>query len=337
MITNFTRRNNKINFYIDLKYAGKVVSIKIDNERFISMCVVKLDGEVSIEESIFNKFKNDLFIEGEQLGGNKNMEKYSLSFGINQYLNPMNNLRGCVNDATNWRDLLKNKFGFDSKLFLDSDANSKNFNDSIVELTQKCTRDDIFVLTYSGHGSSVIDIHNDEIDGRDECICLYDRFFIDDEIKSLFSKFRMGVKICFISDSCHSGTVTRAFNNQNIIEENLYKKAKYLPPENDNLALSISKLPLIGEIKNMIIEDDMIDILIAGCKDTEYSYDTVVNGTPCGAFSYYAQKIIEESDITKLTYEEFYNSLKKYLPSDVYSQTPQLEGKKENKERIIFS
>lgn len=337
MIMNFKRENNKIIFKVDLKYVGKIVSTKIDNNQFIPVCLVNLNGEVIIEESIFNKFKNNLYIENKYLRVNKNIKKYSLSFGINKYPNPANNLKGCVNDAINWRNILRDKVGFDSILFLDSEVNSKNFSNSIIELSQKCIPDDIFVLTYSGHGSSVIDTHNDELDGRDECICLYDKFFIDDEIKSLFDKFQKGVRICFISDSCHSGTVTRAFNNQNIIKENLYKKARYLPPEDDNIALSISKLPLIGKMKNIIIEDDMIDILIAGCKDTEYSYDAIIDGIPCGAFSYYAQKVIKESIIEKLTYEEFYNSLKKYLPSNTYNQTPQLEGKEDNKKRIIFS
>ena len=266
--------------------------------------------------------------------------KYSLSFGINKYSNPANNLEGCVNDATTWRNILKDKYGFDTKLLLDSDVTSSNFTNLIIELTKKCVSDDVFVLTYSGHGSSVVDKNGDEPDGKDECICLYDRFFIDDEIKSLFDKFIKGVRICFISDSCHSGTVTRAFLNQQFEQlppKALYKKIRYIPPENDTIALSMAKIPYKSQFKNMIIEDDMVDILIAGCKDTEYSYDAKIKGVACGAFSYFAQKVINESDTTKLTYDKFYSKLRKYLPSNEYAQTPQLEGSKENKKRILFS
>jgi hypothetical protein len=38
---------------------------------------------------------------------------------------------------------------------------------------------------------------------------LYDRQLIDNELYALWARFRPGVRICVISDSCHSGTVTR--------------------------------------------------------------------------------------------------------------------------------
>jgi hypothetical protein len=43
----------------------------------------------------------------------------------------------------------------------------------------------------------------------DETWVCYDRQLVDDELYDLWGKFRKGVRIFVLSDSCHSGTVTR--------------------------------------------------------------------------------------------------------------------------------
>jgi metacaspase-1 len=53
------------------------------------------------------------------------------------------------------------------------------------------------------------DVDNEEDDGRDETLCLWDRQLLDDELYLEFSKFAAGVRIVMLSDSCHSGTVTK--------------------------------------------------------------------------------------------------------------------------------
>lgn len=49
----------------------------------------------------------------------------------------------------------------------------------------------------------------DEDDGRDEAWCLHDTYLLDDEIHDALLGFAPGVRICVVSDSCYSGTVTR--------------------------------------------------------------------------------------------------------------------------------
>ena len=95
-----------------------------------------------------------------------------------------------------------------------------------VLLTKKATRDnvltairsaaktlkagDLFMLSYSGHGGQVPDVSGDEEDKKDETWCFYDGEFIDDELFNELSGFASGVRVIVLSDSCHSGTVTRA-------------------------------------------------------------------------------------------------------------------------------
>jgi hypothetical protein len=83
---------------------------------------------------------------------------------------------------------------------------------------------DIFVVTYSGHGSNGRrDTNGDEAlgkpptDGEDETWCLYDGEMIDDERADLWSKFRPGVRIVAISDCCFSGSTARLLQDMDRI------------------------------------------------------------------------------------------------------------------------
>jgi hypothetical protein len=103
-------------------------------------------------------------------------------------------------------------------------AKSKSMKPTVL-LTKKATRTnllagmrvaakalksgDLFFMSYSGHGGQVPDTNGDEVDGKDETWCLYDGQLIDDELYFELSKFAAGVRILVLSDSCHSGTVTR--------------------------------------------------------------------------------------------------------------------------------
>jgi hypothetical protein len=69
---------------------------------------------------------------------------------------------------------------------------------------------DYFLLSYSGHGGQVDDVTGEEDDKLDETWCLYDSQLIDDELYLELSRFAAGVRVLVLSDSCHSGTVTRA-------------------------------------------------------------------------------------------------------------------------------
>jgi hypothetical protein len=83
------------------------------------------------------------------------------------------------------------------------------------ELIAKASKGDALLITFSGHGTYQPDTDGDEVDGLDEALCPYDlqtngEALTDDEIRNLFLTRKAGVRIVLISDSCHSGTVTRA-------------------------------------------------------------------------------------------------------------------------------
>jgi len=82
-------------------------------------------------------------------------------------------------------------------------------------------------------------------------------------------------------------------------------------------------------------ENDMNEILITGCKDSELSYDASFGGRANGAFTYYALQVLNSNP--DATYAEFYTKLRQLLPNSKHPQTPQLEGKEENKKLKMFS
>jgi metacaspase-1 len=271
--------------------------------------------------------------------------KYALCFGINDYKGS-NDLRGCVNDAQDWAEYFKGK-GYDEvRVYVDAQVTSDNFLGSIAEIFGKAkaeTKDQI-VITYSGHGSRVPDMNGDEEDELDECICLYNRFVIDDELAALFDKCPSGVALTFISDSCHSGTVARDFEGG---QGNRRKHPRYLPINFFTVASESKKR--FGSPKRKRKGNRGQDIqaiplrtsdhcLISGCKSTEYSYDAMIGSRANGAFSANALRVLRElGEDGEITYGGFAKKLAKYLPSASYPQCPQLECTVEKRNKIIFT
>jgi len=66
-------------------------------------------------------------------------------------------------------------------------------------------------------------------------------------------------------------------------------------------------------------------LLLAGCQDTEYSYDAYFEGRPNGAFSFVALQALKPLT-AKSTYKDWYKAIRKMLPSQQYPQSPNLYG-----------
>ena len=123
-------------------------------------------------------------------------------------------LAGCVNDA-NAMKAIADSFAYSSVLLLNEQATSAAVIQAIGRAAQQMNSEDILLLTYSGHGGIVDDVTGGEPgdDGKDETWVLYDRMLLDDELEQLWTQFADGARIFVLSDSCHSGTVTRELLN----------------------------------------------------------------------------------------------------------------------------
>ncbi|UCE06589.1 MAG: caspase family protein [bacterium] len=240
--------------------------------------------------------------------------KKAICVGINKYPGLGDDLKGCVNDANDWANLLQLN-GFETKVILDGHATRNNLLSELENLITAARSEDVIVFTYSGHGTNVLDTSGDESDEYDEALYVYDGIILDDELRKVIQKVKVGVHLIVISDSCFSGTVTRIASAGNP----RYVKTDEIPAN--------AKLK-----KRLLSEEDMVEILLSGCDEDEYSYDDYINGRWNGVFSANAIKIIRD----RLTYNEFHEAVCKILPSDQYPQSPQLEGSTENKNRLLF-
>jgi hypothetical protein len=252
------------------------------------------------------------------------MSKKALCIGINDYPGSGSDLSGCVNDANDWAAELSNR-GFAVTTLLDGQAIMAAMTQAISGMIAAAQRGDTLVITYSGHGTWVPDSSGDEPDGRDEGLCPHDIGrvgpLLDDEIRAMFAQRADGVRIILISDSCHSGSVSKGDDSD--LDAGA-ARARFLPLE---AWMPAAELPLARARPATVVSGLRRtggDLLLAGCLDTEYSWDTSFRGRPNGAFTYYALKTLR--DKKPATYTAWYTMIRGYLPSNRLPQTPQILG-----------
>jgi hypothetical protein len=245
--------------------------------------------------------------------------KKAICVGINNYPGIFNDLKGCVNDANDWAELLT-EFGFEVNVLLDDQGTRENIKASLGNLVASLRSGDYGVFTYSGHGTYNRDTSGDEPDSYDEALYVYDGILLDDELRVILDNLNPQTSLVVIADSCYSGTVTR------VVEEDHYAKPRFVPV--------LGYDPLVPVKTRFLAEAEMLELLVTGCSDTELSYDAFINGRYNGAMSRYAIDAIRAN--REATFNEFYALLRQSLPSQDYPQTPQLEGSDQNKARVLF-
>lgn len=139
----------------------------------------------------------------------------SIHIGLNevdpsQYNGWNGQLQACEADALDMRDIATAR-GFSPTVLLTKEATAQTVTDALNSAAAELDAGDMLLLTYSGHGGQVPDMHGGDegADAKDETWVLYDRMLVDDELYALWGAFKRGVRILVLSDSCHSGSVVR--------------------------------------------------------------------------------------------------------------------------------
>jgi len=216
----------------------------------------------------------------------------SLHIGLNSvdgghYDGWTGDLNACEADAKDMTALAR-KAGFKPTTLLTKAATAAAVKSAFGKAAVQLVPGDIFLVSYSGHGGQVRDTNGDEKDDHeDETWVLYDRELVDDEIYSMLGGFKRGVRVLVLSDSCHSGTVTRALAEEfnamhNGATPGLPEGVRAMPEE---VAMRVyrSHQKLYDKIQRETPPEETVSVgatvlLISGCQDGQLSSDGDRNG-----------------------------------------------------------
>lgn len=274
------------------------------------------------------------------------MLKKALVVGIN-YVGTAHELKGCVNDANNMRDMLVSK-GFDVTMLIEASATTAAMKQAMINLAAGASRGDVLVFHYSGHGSQLPSIT--EADGYEEIICPYDldwkqNVITDDFMKSVFNTVPNGANVTVILDCCNSGdsldtavpsdltpvvpvgavsvvsdnSTTVVTANNGIVTTVVTNK--FLPPPAVISEIVAGQSPVVWSASKDV---NATAILVAACHSNQTSADAFINGTYQGA----ATRSILDAVAQKgdLSYTELIASMQLYMRTNGFTQVPELDG-----------
>jgi metacaspase-1 len=271
---------------------------------------------------------------------------YSLHLGLNSvdpnhYGGWDGELNACENDAKDMAAIAKALGYAQTILLLTRDATSTRFISEMLKLTKTLKAGDILFLSYSGHGGQIPDEAGDEDDKMDETWCLFDRQLIDDEIYRVLGRFEAGVRIVALSDSCHSGTVTRMRReaggpSSEELARHIARSAAATAPGQDDFETEVRgraapievTMDAYNEHKDLYLSLQIASanaektvskagvILISGCMDDQLSLD----GSKNGLFTSNLKKVWSNGAFAG-GYRLFHKTIVSRMPP---SQTPNL-------------
>jgi metacaspase-1 len=239
----------------------------------------------------------------------------------NKHYGSSGELPNCDKDAAAMKKLALTEGYNVHPLLLNKKATSTNVLTALSVAADSLQPGDILLLTYSGHGSFFPDLNDDEDDKYDETWVLYDRMLIDDELYYAWSKFRAGVRILLISDSCHSGTVAKPLllncnyrqldvPHQSSLKEILkaesqllYKSHRIKYDQQLKFVPSPSKLNISASV-----------ILLSGCADNQFSYSQSRSGRKLSLFTDELLTEYYKKDAS-YTYATFLEAVRRRIPA----------------------
>lgn len=206
-------------------------------------------------------------------------------------------LVACEADAEDMASVAR-AAGFRELALLKSpDATRGAVIEAIEDAAARLKAGDVFLFTYAGHGSQMPDFNRDEEnnDGLDETMCLFDAMLVDDELYHLWGKFHEDVRVLVVSDSCHSGSNIRvaraaAAAAAAAAAEPDRPAARLLDPIAANRTLrqnrafyselqrrtrAMNEGQLVRELSQPL---RCSVLLLSGCQDDQVSLDGVANG-----------------------------------------------------------
>lgn len=240
------------------------------------------------------------------VSANKRPQAQALHIGINEvsaahYAGWTGPLAACEFDAHDMAAISKAQ-GMKATLLITKKATRAHVLAAIRKAAKSLAAGDLFFMSFSGHGGQVPDVSGEEPDKLDETWCLFDGQLIDDELYYELSRFKAGVRILVLSDSCHSGTVVRAprpapgtpeqrprimpravglrvYAEHKAFYDKLQNEvAKAAGGKVEDPDTALANVTVSDRLTAIVKEFHPVVILISGCQDNQFSMDGNHNG-----------------------------------------------------------
>lgn len=283
-------------------------------------------------------------------------------------------LHGCVNDALLIGEMLRYA-GFQVRHVHNKAATRDGITGRMASAVAQLRAGDTLVIWNSSHGYQVRDRSGDELhDVKDEAICTYDTDprnpLIDDAIGALIRRKHPDATLFFASDSCHSGTLTRA---QLAGDHNDRAPRLWMPPtdvyarlEQPEIELgdylpgvqSIDRTPSRTRFFGLFgtsgagrehrpsegdEQEEMGHLFLSGCRPDQLSSEATMtlsggatrrHGAMTFAFSNAVLTAWKAGNT--ISYRDAHRRAREWLAHERYDQTPQLEGPAKLKDGPVF-
>ncbi len=255
---------------------------------------------------------------------------YALLVGIDEYVNPIPPLNGCVNDITAVKEYLQGRVATDGyhlnvRTLLNAEATRQAIIDGFQQHLSQATSEDVAFFYYAGHGSqenSPEEFWALEPDRMDETIVCYDSRqpgvwdLADKELTHLIAEVSAkNPHMTVIMDCCHSGSGTRD------LEESVRKA----PIDNRRRPLESF---LLSQQTSRSLESSKLNskyISFSACLDSELAKEYNGDGQQRGVFSYFLLDTLKKAN-GSLTYRDLFKHTKALVSSKVTAQSPQMEA-----------
>jgi len=262
--------------------------------------------------------------------------KRALLVGINNYPDPDNKLNGCLNDIADMAAFLNGHCGFAKsaiRLLTDRRATTKAITERLAWLIKGVRPGDTLFFHYSGHGAQVATRSGKgELDGLDEVICPVDfdwkdaHMIKDKDFQKIFSKIPKGVDFIWVSDSCHSADLSRAFTAKLLVAApTKTKPRRILPPPDLEWRIRAAKENKVKEMTMAKAPVGLNVALISGCKSDQTSADAYIKGRYNGAMTYHLLAELRKRSGQSQDLKKLVSKVNAALKGK-FTQQPQIEG-----------
>jgi len=228
-----------------------------------------------------------------------------LVVGIDDYAH-VSKLAGAVNDARDIDRALASIGVEDRTILLDGDATRARIVAEWRGLLERAAPGDTLVLAYAGHGGQEPErVPGTERDGKDEALLLGGfrtsgpgtrERIVDDELHQwLLDAGAKGLRVVFVADACHSGTLTRSLVDPRAPAPT-YRAAPSYTLTGDALVLDLpEKAADTGEVGRGPLAHVS---KLSAAQDHQKVPEVAVGGEMRGALSYlFARALRGEADV----------------------------------------